>query len=336
MKKLLVIGTLLCTTLAGGNAFAAASASWEGAGQSYTVGTNLNVSGSAGASGSTSGLDIALVLDSSGSMYGSGQVAQRVAANALVASLPTTGVSVAVIDFDYSSSADTPLGLTSLSTASGIASVNAAINSIDASGGTNIAAGITAAATTLTGPASTATSSQVMIVMSDGGSSVSAAEVAADAAIVAGVDAIYSVGMGDYVSSSALKAVVNGVDDEYGNSDDYGTYSSASFDELLNLLTAGGLVGIDTVDITDGDGNDVFFTLSGLGDVMVNYNIGLGENILNMSVLGTDGSLATAQWTATGTDNVVGVPEPSTIFLLGLGLVGLVFNGRKKSVYNND
>lgn len=336
MKKLLILmAMLLSACLISGTAFAAVSASWDSpiSGQTYTVGTSLTVHGTAGAVGYTGGLDLALVLDSSGSMgsYGA-QTAQQAAANALVNSLPTNGVSVAVIDFDSNSSADQPLGLTDISTAAGLTAVHTAINSINASGGTAIHAGIDAATATLIGSGHTAGREQVMIVMSDGGSTVSVADTAADNAAAAGVDAIHSVAMGADASAAALQAVVNGVDDIYGNEDDYGIYSSAAITELVALLTGGGLVGIDTVEITDGNNNAVPFTLSGLGNVSVDWTIGLGFNVLHMNVTGTDGLTAFAQWTATGVSGDTNpVPEPSTFILLGGGLAGLAFYRRKKA-----
>jgi Ca-activated chloride channel family protein len=328
MKKMLITSVFLGALLITSNVMAATSATWltPANGSSYAVGTAVTVTGAAGASGGI-GLDLALVLDSSGSMasYG-GATAQRAAANALVDSLSTVGTSVAVIDFDYYATTVQPL-------TSNFTAVHTAINGIDATGGTAIDAGVNQAAAELTGANHTAGRQQVMVVMSDGGSTASYAEAAAVNAMAAGVDAIHSVAMGTYADQATLRGMVDGPDDIYGNADDYGTFSAASFADLITLLTGGGLVGVQSVAITDGFGGDIGFSMDGLGNISLNWVIALGQNIFNMHVVGTDGSTADAQWILNGTDGGTNnpVPEPSTIILLGGGLLGLAWTRRKKA-----
>lgn len=331
MKKLFALTLSIVVLFSAGNVFAATSAKWltPADGSTYTVGTNVTVTGSAGADGGV-GLDLALVLDSSGSMGwngSSGWTAQRNAANALVDSLTPAGTAVAVIEFD--SNASTVRTLTELTT--DIAAVHTAINSVNASGGTAINSGVAQGAAELTGANHTAGRQQVMVVMSDGGSSASAAEAAAVIAMAAGVDAIHSVAMGSGANQATLRGMVDGPDDFYGNTDDYGVFSAASMAELTNLLTSGRLVGLDSVDVTDGNGNAIAFTLGGLGGVTLDWTIGLGENIFNMHAVGTDGTFADAQWTLYGQDPNPVVPEPSTIILLGSGLAGLAWIRRRKN-----
>jgi len=335
MKKLFTTAVLSGALLMAGNVMASTSASWNTPTQGdYCVGTQVTLTGNAGGVGGT-GMDLVLVLDSSGSMasYG-GQAAQRDAANALVNSLTPAGTSVGVVDFDsYANTVRTLVGLTS-----DIASVHNAINGIDAYGGTNIGGGVAKGAAELTGVNHTTGRQQIMVVMSDGGSSAPAAEAAAVSAMAAGVDAIHSVAMGTRANEATLLGMVDGADDIYGNTDDYGIFSASSMADLTTLLTGGGLVGIASVSITDALSNAVAFTMTGLGDITItDYTMLLGANVFNMHAVGTDGSFADAQWTLNGVvcNTNPEVPEPTTMLLMGTGLAGLVFSRRRKTVKKN-
>ena len=151
MKKLLFSSLIAAglATVANADVSVAWTAPPNGSGS--PVGTCVAPIGQATASGSVGGdgLDLALVLDSSGSMVSvpsgqskSLQVLQREAAIALVNALPEGTTSVTVIEFDED--ANTAQVLTALS--SDKAAVIAAINSVDANGGTNIGLGIDEAA----------------------------------------------------------------------------------------------------------------------------------------------------------------------------------------------
>ena len=177
--KLLMV-TLIAATMAvfsGGKVEAAASVSWTNPANNsaFPVGTPAMPMGTASGVGVTgSGLDLVLVLDSSGSMgrFEAGQTLQqwqRDAAIALVNSLPTGTTSVSIVEFDSFASVVT--GLTPLLPVGNIA----AINGVNASGGTTIGSGITAAQTVLTGATATAGRSGQMVVLSDGFSSSPAA-----------------------------------------------------------------------------------------------------------------------------------------------------------------
>ena len=134
--------------LVSGSAMASTSVAWLSPvdGSTYPVGTNVALDGQASAHG-IGYLDLVLVMDSSGSMSyngAEGQLAQRNAATALVNDLSQhykDYTFVGIVEFD--SDANTVIGLTPLST--GKQDVINAINSVDASSGTDIADGVTEA-----------------------------------------------------------------------------------------------------------------------------------------------------------------------------------------------
>jgi Ca-activated chloride channel homolog len=326
-KAVLVGGFLLANS-----AMAATSVAWltPPDNSHFVAGTSVNVTGQAAGQGQVggTGLDLVLVMDSSGSMsWSGGQAAQHAAANAIVDALPQATTSVAIVDFD--SSAYTKRGLTQLDGTN--TALHNSINSVDASGGTAIHAGINQAASILTGTDATASRLQAMIVMSDGSSTVSLADSAADAAMASGVEAIHSVGMGASYSATALQASVNGVDDVYGNSDDYGTFVGSSFNDLIALFsgTSGNLVGLDHIDITLPDSTVLYdHATDALGNFNVNYALALGANVFSVTAYGTDGSTASASWTLYG-DASGQVPEPGTLLLFGLGVLGLTISRKK-------
>jgi hypothetical protein len=329
----------LLSLLASGAAFAGASVAWTSPpnGSTYAVGTVVNPTGVASGVGGQAGtgLDLALVLDSSGSMGGAGQLAQRNAALALVAALPSATSSVAVVEFD--SDANLVLGLTPVST--GLATINAAITSVDASGGTNIAAGISTATAELTGANHIAGRTQVMVVVSDGSTSGADPGAAADAAIAAGVDNVHSVGIPGHVASQ-MQNIANGPDNITGNSDDIGVYTAGSLDALTALFngTAGNLVGLTRVDVTLPDGTLlVGVPTDGLGNFALSgWNIQAGANTFTATAYATDGSQASATLTLYGISPNTGgggnsVPDGgTTAALLGFALCSVSFLKKKR------
>jgi Ca-activated chloride channel family protein len=333
-KQAMIIGLSSC--LASGAAFAGASVSWTSPanGSSYLVGTVVNPTGTASGVGGQpgTGLDLALVLDSSGSMFGGGQLAQQNAALALVAALPGATSSVAVIDFD--SFATVKLGLTPVST--GLATINSAITSIDASGGTDIGAGINAATSVLTGAGHTPGRTQVMVVVSDG-STAGNPGTAADAAVLAGVDSVHAVGIPGHVASQ-MQNITNGPDNILGTADDIGVYTAGSLDALTALFngTAGNLVGLSRVDVTLPNGTILSgVPTDGLGNFALSgWTMLAGANTFTATAFATDGSQATATLTLFGTTPGGGgnrVPDGgATAALLGFALCSVSFLKKKR------
>jgi hypothetical protein len=332
-KLMNTMGSALLSLIAAGNGLAATSVSWltPANGSSYPVGTVVNPTGVASGVGSTGGgLDLALVLDNSGSMgsgASSGQTAQKNAALALVAGLPGASSSVAIVRFN--STASTPLGLTPVST--GLSSINSAINGTVSGGGTNIGAGIDAGAAALTGALHTAGRTQMMVVISDGTSSGADPGERADAAILLGVDNIHSVGVPGH-NVSTMRGIVNGADDVFGNADDHGIYTSGTLDQLLALFngTGGNLVGLDHIDVTLPNGNVLSsYATDGLGTfTLPNWAILPGANTFKVDAYGTDQTTATATLTLYGVQR--SVPDGgTTLMLLGLSLGAVSFAKRR-------
>jgi hypothetical protein len=237
-----------------------------------------------------------------------------------VNNLPTTGVSVGVVEFD--SNANLVRVLSPLLTEK--AQVIAAINSVDASGGTFIGSGIQVATTELTGANHTTGRSQQMVVFSDGATSGNPSIDAANA-VAAGVDNVHSVAL-----PGAVIGTMQGIASS-GN----GTFIDAStptgIQDLIDLFSGlgGSLVGIDRVDITMPDGT---FLGSVAVDAFGNFQtpdwlMQLGPNTFVATAYGTDQTSASATLTLIGGD-AVATPEPGILGLLGLGLIS-VFGARR-------
>ena len=235
-RNVLLFSLILAVAFAGGTAMAGTSVQWTSPsdGSVFPVGTNVQPEGMAsGVIINGQGLDLALVLDSSGSMGANETVNgvtqtraqwQKDAAIALVNSLPDSTTSVAVIEFDYD--ANTVQQLTPLLPSSNLTDIVAAINSVDSYGGTNIGNGIDEASAELTGVRHTVGRSQMMVVFSDGMTS-GDPEVSAMNAVSAGVDAIHTVGLPGH-SVYTMKDIADGPDNTVGTADDYGVYTDAS------------------------------------------------------------------------------------------------------------
>ncbi|TCS42029.1 VWA domain-containing protein [Reinekea marinisedimentorum] len=338
-NKLLTAGFAVLAAAFSANVSAETFVSWTSPanGSSYDSGSTVTLTGTANTTGSISDqLDLVIVMDSSGSMgsyrnstggycydYGSSscktvQDWQKEAALTLVNNLPAATTSVSIVEFDsYSSTVQT---LVSLST--NLADITNAINSVNASGGTNIGTGIDQATSELTGINATAGASSQMVVFSDGYSSGSPAA-SASAAIAAGVDAVHSVALPG-ASITTMESIATA-----GN----GTFINATTDisSLTSIFTSGGtLAGLDYVDITLNDGTLVSdVATDAFGNFSIDVVIAAGTNNFFADAYGTDGTSATAQLTLNGRTS--DVPEPATLGLLAAGLFGMGAARRKKS-----
>ena len=318
-KSFLSVLLVLAITLMAGTAMAATTVSWTSPadGSTYDVGTLVAPTGNANASGSTgSGLDLALVIDESGSMGGSGIVYAKQAAIALVNSLPQDTTSVAVIGFD--SSSHTYRLLTALNPDK--QSVIDAINGIGTGGGTNIGAGVAAGTSALVA-GHTAGRQMMQVVLSDGYGSYygQAATAYNDYGIVT-----HTVGIPGHDASLMQQVATDG----------HGIYTNVTnLQDLVDLFsgTGGNLVGIDHVDILLADGTWIYdIGTDGVGNfILPDQVIALGANTFTAYAYGTDGTSASATLTLNGVQGG-NVPEPAVLGLLGIGLVGLAGISRKK------
>jgi Ca-activated chloride channel family protein len=318
-KKGFILLMAACLILSAGSAMAATSASWIApeCGSTYLVGTVAHPNGQASGVGGTggTGLDLMLVIDRSGSMFGSGIANAKSAADSLIDVLPTATTQAGLASFNSSATLDKQLA--ALSVAANVTALHTAVNSLVASGGTNIGTGINVAATELTSSRHVAGHAQMMVVLSDGYSSgdpgAAAASAYSDGIIV------HSVGIPGHDPVTMQDIATEG----------HGVYTNVSdLSDLTDIFTGtgGNLVGLDYIDLTMPDGTLYHdYTHDGLGNFIApDWALMLGDNMFTVQAFGTDGTSATAYCHIYGTTNGPPIPVPGSAILLGSGLLGLV------------
>ncbi len=175
-------------------------------------------------------LDVALVIDSSGSMsWNDPSGLRKDAAKDLIDGL-TSGDKVAVIDFDGSATLLISLG-------SNFALAKSMVDQIDSSGGTDLGAGISMAIDHINDVSTSFSPLIIMLTDGEGSYDESLTTLAKDSSI-----RIYTIGLGDSVDENLLEEIATGTDGRY--------FQVASADDLVVVFET---LRQETED-SDGDG----------------------------------------------------------------------------------
>jgi len=327
VKKAWSMMILMLVFLYAGTAMADVAVSWTSPQPgNYCIGDCVTPTGSASGSGQTggTGLDLILVLDTSGSMAGAGITALKSAAIALVNSLPSATTQLGIVEFD--SSASLYRQLTTL-TADRLAWA-AAINALGTGGVTATGVGIQTATTELTGPRAIAGHAKMEVVVSDGNWNSGVSPITAATAAYSSGITVHTVGVPGHDATEMSQIAAAG----------HGVYTNVTnLDGLEDLFagTTGNLVGLDHVDITLPDGTILAdYTTDTLGNfVLPDWTMEAGANTFIATAYDTAGNYASASLTLNGVNCNPDqpVPEPSTLLLLLGALPSLAILRRRFS-----
>ena len=189
----------------------------------------------------TGGLDLVLLIDSSGSMNSNDPSNLRISAGETLITGLTAGLDrVAVIDFDRSTT--TLQALTS-----DLAAASASLSHIDSSGGTDIGSAVRASIDIINASQSGNSPLVILLTDGDGDYTESLTQEAKDAGI-----RIYTVGLGDGVNTTLLTDIATGTDGIY-----YQVANATDLSTLFDQLRE------ETLD-TDGDGLSDLAEIAGM------------------------------------------------------------------------
>jgi hypothetical protein len=313
----LVLGVLVA-----GVAMADTSVSWVSPSPGdVCIGTCVTPTGNASGSGMSggTGLDLMLVIDTSGSMSGSGITAAKNAAIALINALPSDSTQLGIIEYDWTANTYRTLETLTSDRSAWIAAVNA----LTAGGNTATGPAIQAATAELTSVRAIAGHAKMEVVLSDGYSNVGISPItAAGQAWSAGIT-VHSVGVPGH-STTEMAGIASAGHGIYTN------VTNLADLEGLFAGTAGNLVGLDHINVTMPDGTlYANYPTDGLGNFIVpTWTMVAGANDFIVTAYGTDGTSATATLSLNGV-NCSTVPEPATLILLFAAIPAFAI-GRKK------
>ncbi|TVQ53323.1 MAG: VWA domain-containing protein [Rhodobacteraceae bacterium] len=316
-------------------ALAAGSVQWTSPpdGSTFLEGTVVHPTGNAtGFATGGAGLDLALVLDASGSMSSnatSGGVTQTRlkwqadAAIALVNSLPTANTAVAVVQYSSVANSSVRLELTPTTSAQDIID---AINAVPASGLTATGTGIQLAEGELN-ERGVSGRSQQMVVISDGAWNTGPNPVTAAGAANTDSGIIVHGVVIPGGSPTQMQNIANA-----GGGSFFDARTDQGLQDLIALFsgTGGTLVGVDKVEVKLPDGTIIPNALTdAFGNFKVpapGYALALGPNVFTATAFFSDGTQLSADLTL----NATPIPLPAAAWLLLGGLGGLGLIGRKR------
>lgn len=324
-KSFLSACMVVAVMLMAGTAMAAPTVTIQTNGGADFATTNAmeNVVSYASIGGGGTALDVMFVLDSSGSMsWNDPSGLRKQAAINLINSLPAgSNVAVAVGDFDSYSSVVSSF-TDNYPTTADYSDAIAAINNINSSGGTNLNAGLAIANTEFQANGR-AGSDWVEIFLTDGQGSYTHSGLGGpiDTAASLGIT-VYSFGLVGG-SDADLQDMADATGGAY-----YHTTDPSALPDLFSGIGGNTIIGAE-YELDDGTILDAYGTYAA-GFFNEDISLHMGANPIIARAFGSDGSIGEDLITITR-GGTTPVPEPSTMLLVGAGLIGMVAFGRKRS-----